>query len=126
MDGRMKTDFANEHSSCRAVVNPELPEHMHERVREIVRVWTDKDHRGEGYATQLMQEVCNDADSSNMVLILRPQPFDANISKAKLIEFYKRFGFSKMQDDPVLMARAPTFKVLPTMIGDAIRIAHGT
>lgn len=109
MDGRMKTDWSNEYASLRLAMNPELPAHM-DRVREVVNVWTDTEHRMQGYATELMKQVCEEADCENMILILQPKPFDKNISKEKLIAFYKRFNFVKTQENPVLMARAPEHK----------------
>lgn len=119
MDGIVKTDYSNEHASCRVVQNPELPTEM-ERVREVVSVWTDPDHRMQGYATELMKAVCDEADSEGMVLILQPKPFDANIAKVRLMAFYRRFGFIKTQEKPVLMARAPTFRPKLTGVVNAV------
>lgn len=120
MDG-LKSAYKNEHASCEVVANPDIPAEMQDGVREIARVWTDAEHRKQGYATELMKQVCEDADVDRKVLILTPRPYDsgAGISKDKLIEWYKRFGFVVTQKTPVLMARAPTFKVRQTMIGAA-------
>ncbi|MDR7094144.1 GNAT family N-acetyltransferase [Hydrogenophaga laconesensis] len=115
----MKQNFENEHASCQVVQNPELPADM-ERVREVVRVWTDPAFRNEGYATELMKAVCDEADSEGVVLILQPKPFDANIAKARLLGFYARFGFVKTQDQPVLMARAPSFRPRLTSVVQAV------
>lgn len=119
MDGIVKTDYSNEHASCRVVQNPELPADM-ERVREVVSVWTSADHRMQGYATELMKAVCDDADSEGVVLILQPKPFDANIAKVRLLAFYRRFGFIKTQDSPPLMARAPAFRPRLTQVVQAV------
>ena len=119
MDGIVKTDYSNEHASCRVVQNPELPPEM-DRVREVVSVWTSPDHRMQGYATELMKAVCDEADSAGMVLILQPKPFDANIAKVRLMAFYRRFGFIKTQDTPPLMARAPTFRPKLTGVVTAV------
>ena len=119
----MKTEWKNEHASCRVVQNTELPSDM-ERVREVVSVWTDEDHRRQGYGTELMQAVCDEADVEGMVLILQPRPYGTDYSKCeqmirpslireldehKLIAWYHRFGFINTQNKPVLMARAPSF-----------------
>ncbi len=122
----MKQHWKNEHARCEVVAAEALPAHMQERIRELVKVWTDPDHRGQGYATELVKAVCDEADLENIVLMLQPRPFDINISKDRLIAFYKRFGFVKTQDGPVLMARAPSFKVRQSMVGAAVeKIVRG-
>jgi GNAT superfamily N-acetyltransferase len=119
MDGRMKQRYENEHASCEVVKNPELPPEM-DRVRELVRVWTDPEHRKQGYATELVQAVCDDADANNVVLILQPRPF-GHIQGLKTLEgWYRRFGFIRTQDNPVLMARAPSFRPRVTGIAQAV------
>lgn len=115
----MKTDWKNEHASCRVVQNPELPSDM-ERVREVVKVWTDEDHRKQGYATELMQDVCDEADVEGIVLILQPLPFGEGLDRDKLVTWYHRFGFVKTQNKPVLMARAPSFRPRITEVVNAV------
>lgn len=119
MDGLMKTDWKNEHASCRVVQNPELPSDM-ERVREVVKVWTDEEHRRQGYGTELIQAVCDEADVQGIVLILQPLPFGEGLDKDKLIAWYSRFGFVKTQNKPVLMARAPSFQPRVTAVVNAV------
>jgi GNAT superfamily N-acetyltransferase len=115
----MKTDWKNEHASCRVVQNPELPPEM-DRVREVVRVWTDEDHRRQGYGTELMQAVCDEADVLGVVLMLQPLPFGEGVTKEKLMAWYSRFGFVKTQSKPVLMARAPSFKPRTSAVVNAV------
>lgn len=117
----MKRKYTNEHASCTVHVNQELPKEMQKRVREVRSVTTTKEYRRQGYATELMKAVCEDADLENMVLILQPRSFDstAGVGNAKLIEWYKRFGFVLTQKQPALMARAPTFKARQTMVNAA-------
>lgn len=120
MDGQlMKTDWMNEHASCRVVQNPELPPEM-DRVREVVDVHTDGGYRRQGYGTELMQAVCDEADALGFVLILQPKPFGDGLDKDKLIGWYQRFGFIKTQNKPVLMARAPSFRPRVTGIANAV------
>ena len=120
MDGRlMKSEFRNEHASCEVVKNHELPAEM-DRVRELVRVWTDPEHRKQGYATELVRSVCDDADANSVVLILQPRPF-GHVQGLKALEgWYRRFGFIRTQDNPVLMARAPSFRPRVTGIAQAV------
>lgn len=134
MDGRMKTEFNNEHASCRVVQNPELPSDM-DRVREVSRVWTEPGSRKQGYATELMSTVCDEADSEGVVLILQPKPFGDRWPKGagakdqsaylalkaeKLEAWYRRFGFIRTQSNPVLMARAPSFRPKMTAVVHAV------
>jgi GNAT superfamily N-acetyltransferase len=119
MDGRMRKDFKNEHASCEVVKNPELPPEM-DRVRELVRVWTDPEHRKQGYATELVNAVCEEADAQGIVLILQPRPFGHVQGLRALEGWYRRFGFIRTQDNPVLMARAPSFRPKVTGIAHAV------
>jgi GNAT superfamily N-acetyltransferase len=119
MDG-MKQEYKNEHASCKVAPNADLPAEMRDSVLEVSSVWTDAEHRGQGFATELLASVCEDADCANKVLILQPRPYDQGISKDKLIAWYKRFGFIVTQKDPVLMARAPSFKARQTMTSAAV------
>jgi len=124
----MKRKYENEHSSCTVQFTTEIPEEMRDRVREVRAVWTAKEHRKQGYATELMKAVCEDADMENMVLILQPRTFDttSGVGNQKLIEWYKRFGFVLTQKKPALMARAPSFKARQTIINAAAeKVARG-
>jgi GNAT superfamily N-acetyltransferase len=124
MDGHMKTDWSNEHASLRLAMNPELPAHM-ERVREVVNVWSDPDHRKHGYATELLKQVTDEADVAGFVLMLQPKEFGRSNGLKQLENWYERFGFVKIQSNPVLMARAPTFKASVTATGYAAALATG-
>ena len=69
--------------------------------------------RRQGYATELLQAVCHDADIEGAVLVLLP-------SDAETMAFYKRFGFQEIQPRPAMMARAPQiFKVKLSMVSAA-------
>lgn len=123
----MKERYENEHASCRVVMNPELPFHLSE-VREVVDVQTDEDARRQGYATQLLQAVCEDADIERTVLILTPKPFkDGPMEEAALSAWYERFGFVQIQKKPALMARqARLFQPKISLIGEAVsKVTNG-
>lgn len=115
----MRKDFKNEHASCEVVKNPELPPEM-DRVRELVRVWTDPEHRKQGFATELVKTVCDEADAEGIVLILQPRPFGHVQGLQALEGWYRRFGFIRTQDNPVLMARAPSFRPRVSEIAGAV------
>lgn len=102
----MKSDWKNDHCSLQVIDNPAIGLG---RVREVVRVWTDPEHRNQGYATDLLNQVFEEADTLQFVLVLQPKEFGKSNGLKDLRKFYEKFGFIKIQDKPVLMARAPTF-----------------
>jgi N-acetylglutamate synthase-like GNAT family acetyltransferase len=87
-----------------------LPKHMRKGVIELTSLGVPIEDRRKGYATALLERVCSEANGAGVVLMIHVQPFgDEGITDvAKLIGFYERFGFRKIQDSPViLMARSP-------------------
>ena len=105
----MKTKYSNEYASCVTMPSKYMPD----GVTELSALLTDPAHRREGFATELLQEVCNEADIEGAILAL--SPVDADTQK-----FYERFGFIEIQPRPVLMARAPQiFKVKYSMTNAA-------
>lgn len=76
--------------------------------RDLLQIFdlkTDEQHRNQGEATKLIEEVCRRADLSKFLLILTPEP-------QSLEGFYKRFGFVTIQRKPsMLMCRDPKRKV---------------
>lgn len=82
-----------------------VPEHMRDGMRELSSLETPAEDQRKGYATALLHQVTAEADRAAMVLILLPDPH--GIEQATLEAFYARFGFRKIQDAPVLMARQP-------------------
>jgi GNAT superfamily N-acetyltransferase len=104
MDG-MKARYSNEHSSAEVQPNRCLPPEMAE-VMEVLRVTTDPAHRKQGHASALMREIVRDADKTETVLMLTPRPF-GTIGLICLRQWYEKFGFVQIQQNPVLMARQP-------------------
>ncbi len=115
----MKTEWKNEHASCRVVQNPELPADM-DRVRELTRVWCEPEARKQGYATELVSQVCEEADAESIVLILQPKAFGKSGGLKELEGWYRLFGFIRTQSNPVLMARAPSFRPRLTGVVHAV------
>ena len=102
----MNKHYSNEHSSAEVVINPDLPASL-SGVLEVVRVWTDPEHRKEGFATELLKSIIEDADIDGAVLILNPKTF-GRVGLENLAPWYERFGFMTIQKKPVqLMARMP-------------------
>lgn len=120
----LKSEWKNEHAELRCVRNPELPPHM-DKVREVTRLWTAPGNRKQGYATELLKQVCGEADMLGYVLMLQPKEFGRSEGLKDLAKWYERFGFVKIQNNPVLMARAPEFKATVTATGYAAAVSLG-
>jgi hypothetical protein len=79
-------------------------------LREVIELEVPSDQQRKGYGTTLMHAVCREADGARFVLMLAPQPFGDHIamSRADLAMWYRmEFGFQVIQEEPLLMARAP-------------------
>lgn len=123
----MNKHYSNEHSSAEVVVNTQLPASLN-GVLEVVRVWTDPEARKQGYATELMKSITEDADIEGVVLILTPRTFGKTAGLEDLAKWYARFGFQTIQTTPVkLMARMPqVFKCkLSAVAGAASEVSRG-
>lgn len=97
------------HSSLHLI---EMPGLEGKHVLQITRLKTDPAFRNQGEATKLMQEICRRADMSKFLLVLGPARFDGGPLNAQSLEdWYKSFGFRRIQDKPVLMCRDPKQKV---------------
>jgi ribosomal protein S18 acetylase RimI-like enzyme len=84
-----------------------LPEHMRRHIREVSKIETKASHRNKGLASLLLDQVCDEADSSGVMLMLTVEPYEQGRTKQELVDWYERFGFEKLQDEPYLMARKP-------------------
>lgn len=88
--------------------NNGLSEANQSKIRWVSHLFVDAENRNKGSATALMQQICKDADSTNLHLILEPKSYDdGDLDNTSLETFYKKFGFKKIQDEPALMLRAP-------------------
>jgi ribosomal protein S18 acetylase RimI-like enzyme len=90
----MKHAYINEHSSANVTLSSVV-----QGIYEVTNVHTDPEHRKQGYATQLMQEICESADAGRDVLMLQ--------CEQTLTKWYARHGFTIIQKSPLLMARVP-------------------
>lgn len=114
----IKSNFKNmksgvryhENASCKVSICVAIPNSMRTKTREITHVDVPENLRGQGMATQMLLNVCDEADVHKMILVLFPKPFGEGpkLSKDKLVEWYsRRFGFQIIQLNPVMMARMP-------------------
>jgi predicted N-acetyltransferase YhbS len=68
--------------------------------REITEFNVPEEFRGKGEGSELLKEVCEQADQHDIMLILIADT-------EKLALYYGRFGFVPIQDKPILMVRKP-------------------
>lgn len=78
--------------------------HLREQLREIVRFYCEPEHRRQGHGSALLGAVCLEADQARRVLLLHVQP-EEDIPAEDLEALYARFGFARLQDEPLLMVR---------------------
>lgn len=91
----------HEGASLELSVSEALPRHL-ACIIEISQLQTPKLLRRMGLATDLLLQVCDEADAEGVVLMLMPDGEDW------LEQWYARFGFATIQTEPVvLMARPP-------------------
>ena len=85
-------------ASLELVQSTALPVRMRGKVRELVRLYVPDADRLKGYASQLLHDVCREADKANVILFL-------TAASPELCAYYTRFGFMPIQAQPILMAR---------------------
>ena len=90
-------------ATCKLVVSIALPVKMRSQVRELTALSTPAADQRKGYASQLLHDVCKEADAQNITLFLAVAEED----KQRLCAWYTRFGFQPIQAKPTLMARMP-------------------
>ena len=115
--------YSNEHSSAEIIV-ASVP--GAEGLLELVRVWTDPEHRKQGYATELLKSIIEDADIEGVVLMLNPKTF-GRVGLEALAPWYERFGFMTIQKKPVqLMARMPAiYRPVLSEVSGAVESLRG-
>jgi GNAT superfamily N-acetyltransferase len=92
------------HASLKLAVPTALPDDLRGPVVELRSLHTRKDKRGQGEATALMADVCNEADKARRFLFLHVKP-DGPMGTEALANFYIRNGFHPIQAEPLLMLR---------------------
>ena len=96
----------HEGTSLELSVSEALPRHL-ACIIEISKLQTPKLLRRMGLATDLLLQVCDEADAEGVVLMLMPEGEDW------LEQWYARFGFATIQTEPVvLMARPPNLNAM--------------
>ena len=87
-----------EQASCTIRMIADLPMSLRDSVRLVHDLYTTPGKTGQGEGTKLLKSVCEEADSLGITLILMPD-------NDKLEAWYNKHGFTRTQDNPVIMAR---------------------
>lgn len=109
-----------------------VPEHMRANIREITHFYVPAESRGKRLGTMLLNFVCQEADANKITLMLTAAPSEGDVGpdEEKLVAWYEKFGFMKLQQTPIgtLMARQvhekPRLAVVPQarhLIDQAVR-----
>lgn len=78
-----------------------VPPNQRGHARELTEFCVPDEHRGKGEGTNLLSEICREADEKHLLLII-------SADTKRLEDFYARFGFVTIQrDNVILMARKP-------------------
>lgn len=86
-------------------------------IYEVTDLSVKFEERFKGVGTELMRQVCRDADKEQVTLRLLASSGDARVSQEQLMKWYSRFGFVQESDDNTWMRREPrlTAQQLQTM-----------
>lgn len=116
-----------QNASCKVSFCQGVPANLRGKTREISHVDTPENLRNRGMATQMLLNVCDEADAHKVILVLFPEPFGDNpsMSRDQLEHWYEsKFGFQTIQEEPVrMMARmcgATPRPFTPTFISEVI------
>ena len=60
------------------------------------RLFVREKYRNKGWATRLMEEILSKCDEKGIEVLLEINPYTDDIDYQRLEDFYKRFGFEKV------------------------------
>ena len=86
-------------------------------VKWIKNLYVAPEHRKQGYANKLLQQLGKEADETQIALVLECRPYEDGITVDDLEALYKRHGFITIQQEPKLMSRVP----VPPMLFESIK-----
>lgn len=81
-----------------------VPPNMRGFARELTEFYVPEEHRNKGEGSELLKEVCDQADQHRILLIIMAD-------NDRLADFYARFGFQQIQISPILMIRPPMIEI---------------
>lgn len=85
-------------ATCRVRRCNALSQHMVKHTRELCDLYVPPEERRKGHATALVRAVLKHTDAAGLSLLVRP-PIDSQ-------EWFRRFGFMRIQEKPLLLARS--------------------
>ena len=101
----------------RATVDLTNPGEMVPGSMTITRIIVgDEDKRGMGFGSQLLKQVCQDADRTETILSLEINPYGA-LTYEELRDWYTRYGFFEATDWPGVYLRVPGAPIRPVHEG---------
>ena len=102
MDGHMKPGTVTLGNASLYIGYTQIvPPNKRGLAREITNFHVDEKHRGKGEGTELLNDVCSQADNEGLLLLMIADT-------PRLESYYKRFDFVTIQaDNVILMARQP-------------------
>ena len=106
MDGMRTGTYTEGLATAKVTISAAVPDHL--RVLEVSSLVCDAAARGKGHATALMRRLMAIADDHGQALLVVVEPFsDSPMDDADLADWYARLGFTEIQHEPCIMARAP-------------------
>ena len=63
----------------------------------VCRINVPSGYRGQGYGTELLRRVCEEADAEEVVLVLEVNAY-GDLNDDQLREWYSRYGFEEVED----------------------------
>jgi len=97
----------NEGCSLRICVPEGFPVEIQQKSRELIELYTLPDKRNAGFARDLLNSVCKEADTAGISLLVHVKPYDGQNESKRLQSFYAKMGFVVFQTEPTLMCRMP-------------------
>lgn len=99
-----------ENASCKVSICTAIPNQLRTKTREITSVDVPENLRKQGMATELLRNICDEADANEITLLLFVKPFGEGekMTADQLADWYQnKFGFMVIQPKPMMMARMP-------------------
>jgi len=96
--------------SYEGVVFELMVTHNHLLAKVMELIWIIVQDRKQGVGTAIMRELCQFADRHAVEIMLKPasrSDYAATTSRARLVRFYKRFGFVRDKGRPVALTSIP-------------------
>lgn len=96
------------HAYCNLETMSERGFTKNNQVKWLTNLYVDPQHRKQGAAKKLLQQLGSEADAAQIALMVECRPYEENsIDQASLEKLYKMQGFVELQKEPKLMVRIP-------------------